>query len=340
MARGIIERPVALPKALATDAARLEFCYRAQKRLLVQKDTIEPKIKSAQERFDWHQDWLARLVSLHAVLNPLRDKVLGKLDGESEADMNRLWQFKQAARAKSAHDAAVDAHPIFAPKPTRVEMVDPNEDWTDGWTELDPNSDITVAANTLTVSSMLRNIDAWIYKDYGVGHFGVNFTHSHVVNWTSDGGASTGGSGSYWAVSNVVDDIFYWNTNNSAAMHGQLLRATAVYTWRITDSVTGNVDPFNGTSANCDQDVNCETVRSGATGNVLTQVLTGDVTDTLTITCTANTLYRYQFSVNSANNATTTYLSYVVKNLDLNEAAAGAPGAARRYYEAHLGRSI
>lgn len=316
----VVERAVVLPSSLTQDAARLRFCYRAQQRLLTQKDAIELTL-TGQARHDWHHDWLERLVSLHAVLNPLRDKVLGKIT-ESDADSARLAAFKAAARAGRENDALVNAHPLLVPKPTRIEMVDPFEDWTSGWTEADPNSDITVAANTLTVTSMLRNIDAWVYKDYGVGHFGIAFTHNHVVNWTSDGGASTGGAGLYWGVSNVIDDVFYWNTNSSAAMWSQLLRGTAVYTFRLRDGVTGNADSFDGTTANCDQDVNCETVRSGATGATLTQVLTGDVADTLTITCTANTAYRHQFSVNSANNATTGYISWVVKNLDLNEAVA------------------
>lgn len=51
------------------------------------------------------------------------------------------------------------------------------------YTENDPNSDITVATNTITVDTMIRNVDAQVYFDHGTSYFG-EFEHIFSFNWS------------------------------------------------------------------------------------------------------------------------------------------------------------
>ena len=47
------------------------------------------------------------------------------------------------------------------------------EDFTAGWIEIDPGSDIAITdANTITVTALPSNLSAYVYKDFGEGFFG------------------------------------------------------------------------------------------------------------------------------------------------------------------------
>ena len=76
----------------------------------------------------------------------------------------------------------------------------PYEDFTT-YTEVDPNSRISVTSSRVAVAAMPRGDVAYVYKDFGAGHFAGNF--SIDFDLFSDSGAS----GSLWSpcmLANVV----------------------------------------------------------------------------------------------------------------------------------------
>lgn len=69
------------------------------------------------------------------------------------------------------------------------------EDWTDeSWTEVDTNGDLTVAANTIAISSMRQDADGCVYKDFGASYFG-NFTNIEIDDFIEE--ATTDAHGNF-----------------------------------------------------------------------------------------------------------------------------------------------
>jgi len=75
------------------------------------------------------------------------------------------------------------------------------EDFTDGWTEVDEDSDITRATNSITVDTIRRDADSGVYKDYGTDHFD-DFTHYVDVKVTAAGETSRGNC-AFWGLSDT-----------------------------------------------------------------------------------------------------------------------------------------
>ena len=73
-----------------------------------------------------------------------------------------------------------------------------------GYTEVDPNTRITVTSSRVTWASLQRNEDAYVYKDMTAGYFAGDFTHLFAIRLT--GGANNGFVGC-WALTNLVDDL-------------------------------------------------------------------------------------------------------------------------------------
>ena len=65
------------------------------------------------------------------------------------------------------------------------------EDLT-GFTEVDAGGDITVTTARCTIDTMIRNVDSYVWKDYGVGHFD-DFEHKLTVVVSPFGAAAMGG---------------------------------------------------------------------------------------------------------------------------------------------------
>ena len=80
------------------------------------------------------------------------------------------------------------------------------EDYTDiSWIELDPNSSIDVTDNTLTITDITKNEEAYIYKDYGANYFNGDFEHQFEINVPGSGvGAPTVG---VWGMGNSINDF-------------------------------------------------------------------------------------------------------------------------------------
>ena len=188
------------------------------------------------------------------------------------------------------------------------------EDFTT-FTEVDEQDDITITDEvTITVSSMRRDADSYVYKDYGADHFG-DFSHS-VKSVIS---ANTAGMFSFWGAANTIDDFDGLDATEDgiASYHNELITSTEIIT--IEDLVNDSTDSTG--------DINLGTwyMTISRSGTTLTNEIYSDeakttLVDTIAVTC-GTTTFRYLYAVIgkgsgvSASNATGT-----VEDLDLNEA--------------------
>ena len=70
------------------------------------------------------------------------------------------------------------------------------------YTEVDPSTYFAVTGDTITVTLLPRNVDAYIYKDFGVDNFSGNFTHEIEISTTTSGVEIA----YVWMLANLVDD--------------------------------------------------------------------------------------------------------------------------------------
>jgi hypothetical protein len=83
------------------------------------------------------------------------------------------------------------------------------EDYT---TYTTSGSGFTVASSTsITYTGLVATDTSRVYKDFGTGYFGTNFTHYVDVVWTSKTGGSLAG---VWMVSNSNTDAIHTSTDN------------------------------------------------------------------------------------------------------------------------------
>lgn len=75
------------------------------------------------------------------------------------------------------------------------------------YTEVDPNSDITVTTNKIDVSSMSRNVDAYVYRDFGADYFDEIDWNFEVLHDAAAQGLSRSLSG----FANNIDDANNWS---------------------------------------------------------------------------------------------------------------------------------
>lgn len=75
------------------------------------------------------------------------------------------------------------------------------------YTEVDPNSRVTVTATRVTATAITANEDAYVYKDAGVAHFAGNFEHWLETLIDDVNPAATGQTWGYWGLSNNLDDF-------------------------------------------------------------------------------------------------------------------------------------
>jgi hypothetical protein len=108
------------------------------------------------------------------------------------------------------------ADPVFAYLPLARDMkarkglgwAEPNaptrvEDFT-SYTEVDPGADITVAADTITFTDLSRNVESYVYKDFGTDYWSGDFEHRFKVNYSA---SAASGLVQVWGMANSVESI-------------------------------------------------------------------------------------------------------------------------------------
>lgn len=177
--------------------------------------------------------------------------------------------------------------------------------------EVDSANDITVLAKKIDWVTMRRDADAYVYRDYGVDHFG-DFEHNFTLVFTD---IEAGG-----AVSRDVMDVYrigngYGSMTDYHVMNSNYLRLLVKQTTSVDDKfnlrlhqVTGGVSDFADNSAiynvrtlyvsviRVGSDVDCY-LYSDSDRNNLLEVLTSGASG-------SNTAYRYLQPITSRDQGT------------------------------------
>ena len=197
------------------------------------------------------------------------------------------------------------------------------EDFTT-YTKVDPNNDITVASNSLTVDTMRRDVSAYVYKDKGTGHFNGDFEHLINVRLTA---AAPDGNLMFWSLWNALggEDALRPSNNGIEVMFYRTTSGTNYYILMREWYGNANYDSY-WTGASPGTTYYLKIVRTGST---LTCKIYSDSARTNLLTTLSRTLhsiisYRYIYAVQScaSSYAPSATISGYSENLNLQEISA------------------
>ena len=181
-----------------------------------------------------------------------------------------------------------------------------------GYTEVDATSSLTVAASSVTASTVDRNETDYVYKDAGASHFG-DFTHYLKINTSS---CAALGVVVWWGIATSVNHAQAWTDAIFISSYGESSKA-GLYLQAVTGGKCSA-----GYLCTLSTDYYLKIVRAGS--NVTCYVYSDsgmtNLLSTQTITGVTTTAYRYIYAFASYNDASSARaVSTVVSNLDLNE---------------------
>jgi hypothetical protein len=199
--------------------------------------------------------------------------------------------------------------------------------------EVDPNNHLSRTAPRVTFTGLIRNEDAYVYKDKGVGHFG-DFTHLFHLLISNIANLGTGLKtlGTPWCLANNVGDQQLTDTTNGLLIYIESWGGDAAHFALILTQKAG------GATVDFDRSVNLNVgtiyyvkvsrAANAASCEIRTGSHAGPLVDTLNITCNVTT-YRYIYGTQSATRAGDPNWSRTgyVENLDLQEAVLSRSGA-------------
>jgi hypothetical protein len=214
------------------------------------------------------------------------------------------------------------------------------EDYTT-YTEVDQGSDITVAANTITITGFLsRTQTGYVYKDKGAAHFSGDFTHRLKVNISA---IQTNTIAVVWGLSNTVGDEKGWRDASDDSICIRF--ATAISWERIylvldENGSSPSNDYYQGWSTSTDYYLTIDRDDDGgsnSTGLYTLYICTTNyygeggavLVDTLTAQSSAGEQNDFQYCYGLAgydDNSPSPTVSGTIKDLDLGEASAGGGG--------------
>jgi len=123
---------------------------------------------------------------------------------------------------------------------------DPTEDFTT-YTEEDSAGVLTITSSRITAAALDMDLDAWVYKDKGEGHFDGDF--EHLVECYCDDMTANYTSAAIWAVTDYIGDWYDGLSGHSGIyvmfieLNGPLLRLTEIDSGsEHTDEWTGAAD--------------------------------------------------------------------------------------------------
>lgn len=182
------------------------------------------------------------------------------------------------------------------------------EDFTT-FTEVDPNSHLTVNANQIDCVNLARNEDAYVYKDFGVDHF-------NTINIEFDGYLTN--SGDEYALmgigfGNEIDDMAnIAGTDFFLILQEWTSNIRFERDWFSSQEGVGktyNAWYYFKIERNADSDsATCKIYSDSARTNLL---------NTLTITGLSTTKFRYLFACASGNTGHTYGCNNKIKNLEI-----------------------
>ncbi len=294
-------------------AEELNAAYRLQQRLIDQFN-LAPPTMTHTEFLAFRKDWDNRLHKLHTRVNELRAIVEPIKPGEKEDGPEQTARHarKIAARKSTAFDDALRNHPLLTAEPTEATEIDPLEDFTT-YTEVDPNAHITVDSATQISITCWNDEVAYVRKDYGDGFF-TDFEHLYDFRMVTHSGTAMGG---VCMKATVLDHVF---ANPQDIAGTVAVEISAVYTIRLRHVLNGAQQAQDIMNAAHSTDYYCTETRAGSTLTLKVYSaatrLPGELLDTLTID-DDGTARRYVMPVVTRNSASALWISYIVRNLDL-----------------------
>lgn len=197
----------------------------------------------------------------------------------------------------------------------------PFEDYTT-YIEVDAGAHLTVASTKITVLDLPRNIDAYVYKDFGVNHFSEDLIHHFEISHTADDDF-----GIYypWMLANSVDNGFGIEVTSSGDYLGlywfdDVLNSTI----SIRESVGGVVNSSSTITVATGVNYYCEIERDETVGingtaylRIYTDAARTILQGSVSLALSAKIDYRYLYGSNSYNSSNVNEFSGYVQNLSI-----------------------
>ena len=187
------------------------------------------------------------------------------------------------------------------------------EDFTT-FTEVDIGADrIQKTANHIDHLAY-RNEDTYLYKDYGVDHFG-NFTHKNKIRIVS-AGTNTDGWGIVWGLSDNIDDVQAW----TLGVYLFVRKITGGYQLYIREKYSGTAYS-SGCYINADTWYYVKSVKSGTAfnGYVYSDSDYSVLVDSVSLTLHADHTLRYLYGCNTINIGDYYNAQTDIENFDIGE---------------------
>lgn len=202
------------------------------------------------------------------------------------------------------------------------------EDLT-AYTEVDPNSRISVTASRSTVTSLTRNEDAWVYDNKGAAHFDGDFEHLVDVRWNA---ADVGGQSVLWGLTNNVDDWRYNFDNGRHEIEVDFYRSAANLSLRLREIYGVSSQVYDDYIPSLDTTYYLTVKRDESIGTygrlycyIYSDSARSSLLATLSVDLHAKDDFQYIFATQSNNDGNTYRLTAWSENFDLQEVPPGAP---------------
>ena len=312
-----------LPASARSDGQRLAACQRILRKLADEFNgcglSVGPELEG--RRADIHE----RTLRVCRTLLPLRVRVRAakgwKLRNDADGIDPRESAAKERALADRRYDAELKDNPILKSTARSVEFDDPPEDLnTYDWTT-DPNGRFTVSVggDQVSVAGLQKNEDAYGYKDFGVGHF-VDFTHLFTTSCST---TAANQAGFFCVTATELDDF----CNNTDAAGSFWTSAGAFPAYQIRHQMAGvnqDADAVGNLAVLTDY-----YVTYGRAGSAVTCKVYSNAARTVQVGVTASidddgTARPYFMPAISFNSGAAQVISYIVRDIDLQEVGGGA----------------
>lgn len=191
------------------------------------------------------------------------------------------------------------------------------------YTEVDPNSRITITSARATYAGLAMNEDAFVYKDFTADHFNGDFEHLIDFKITS---ADDNGYVYIWGLTNSADDIFDIQSAGGSFLACSAARNGADYLLRILEFDNPNIyfDTYNFT-VNTAYYLKIKRDESvGTYGTIYIYIYSDSARTTLVDTLevalhTSKKDFRYLFALSSRSDGSAYTINGYQENLDIQE---------------------
>ena len=192
---------------------------------------------------------------------------------------------------------------------------DPYEDFLNDYSENDPNNRFSYSTTRVTITGLLSgDFNAYVYKDHGANHF-ADFEHLIEIEATS---AASNHQSAQWALTDAAAYFGGW-TN---ALYGLIYSSDGsnLYVY-LREKQTTSQDVWTGGSQSTLYFMTIARSGTSLTNEIRITSHSGNLEDTLTITCQneATVKYRYAQPVAGMSGSGTEALDGYVQNWDLQE---------------------